>query len=137
LYSTANDYLRFCRMLLGHGILDGNRILNESTVRSLSRCALDGRMSRARIEAGHGLGPGIGYGLVGRVVTEPARSSFGQRGTFGWDGMGGCTFFVDPTSDLAAVFITQILPWQADLHPAFRRAAYGTHAQCTGAGFDP
>lgn len=128
LFSTGNDYLRFCRMLLAEGALDGVRILSAALVRSFARCALTGRLSRARIEAGHGLGPGVGHGLVGRVVTDPQRSHFGERGTFGWDGMGGGTFFVDPERDFAAVFITQILPWQADLHPAFRRAAYATHA---------
>lgn len=132
LFSSANDYLRFCRMLLGEGALDGVRVLSAPLVRSFARCALTGRLTRARIEAGHGLGPGIGHGLVGRVVTDPGRSHFGERGTFGWDGMGGGTFFVDPKRDFAAVFITQILPWQADLHPAFRRAAYATHTLVRG-----
>ena len=33
LYSTADDYLRFCHMLLGRGELDGVRLLGTRTVR--------------------------------------------------------------------------------------------------------
>ena len=33
LWSTADDYLRFARMLLGHGIVDGVRVLSEESVR--------------------------------------------------------------------------------------------------------
>jgi CubicO group peptidase (beta-lactamase class C family) len=33
LWSTADDYLRFVRMLLGLGTLDGTRVLSEESVR--------------------------------------------------------------------------------------------------------
>src|SRR5437764_11485856 len=37
LYSTGQDYLRFLRMLLGNGELDGARILAHETVAEMSR----------------------------------------------------------------------------------------------------
>jgi CubicO group peptidase (beta-lactamase class C family) len=119
LFSTANDYLRFCRMLLSEGELDGHRVLHPETVRSLSRCLLTGHIPARDLE--RGLGRGVGHGLIARVVTDPRRSGYGTVGTYGWDGAAGCTFLVDPGRHLAAVLVTQIFPWQPQLLPEFRR----------------
>ena len=40
LYSTISDYLRFCRMILNQGELDGKRILSPETVGLMSRNAM-------------------------------------------------------------------------------------------------
>src|SRR6185436_3679927 len=43
LFSTADDVARYCRMVLNGGVLDGKRILKESTIRDMAvpRCLPD------------------------------------------------------------------------------------------------
>jgi CubicO group peptidase (beta-lactamase class C family) len=126
LFSTANDYLRFCRMLLAEGELDARRVLRAETVRSFARCLLTGHIPARDLE--RGLGRGVGHGLIGRVVTDPRRSGYGSAGTYGWDGAAGCTFLVDPERKVAALLMTQIFPWQPRLLPEFRRSVEATTA---------
>ena len=43
--TTMNDYLRFARMLLNHGTLDGVRILKPSTVKLMTTDQLDPKIT--------------------------------------------------------------------------------------------
>jgi CubicO group peptidase (beta-lactamase class C family) len=47
LVSTAGDYLRFCRMLLGNGQLDGERIIGRMTLELMTKKHLSGNRSIA------------------------------------------------------------------------------------------
>jgi len=115
LAGTANDYLRFCRMLLNKGELDGVRLLSPKTVALMTRNHLPGAreiadlspVSDAFNESGY---RGIGFGLGVAVTLDPARVGIpGTAGEFTWGGMASTTFFVDPQEDMAVVFMTQVI----------------------------
>jgi CubicO group peptidase (beta-lactamase class C family) len=114
LVSTAADYLKFCRMLLGGGELDGVRLLSPKTVRHMaanhlpSNCAY-GDTARERFG---GLAPvpemGYGFGLGFAVRTIPGMSPVpGSVGDYFWGGVTGTYFWIDPAEDLIAIFLSQ------------------------------
>mgnify|MGYP001814654102 CR=1 FL=1 len=116
LVSTADDYMRFARMLLGGGQLEGRRVLSPKTVDLMMANHLPEeifgsrplRFSTGQVYANGGLG--LGFGLTGSVVREPALTGLPvSRGSFGWGGAASTYFWVDPQEDLAVVFMTQLL----------------------------
>jgi CubicO group peptidase (beta-lactamase class C family) len=114
LVSTASDYLRFARMLLGGGELEGIRLLGPRTVAYMASNHLPGG---ADLEAfGRPLFAetpfgGVGFGLGFSVVQDPvAGKSPTSRGEFGWGGAASTAFWVDPVERLTVLFFTQLLP---------------------------
>ena len=54
---------------------------------------------------------GVGFGLGFGVATNPVRSEvLTSVGEYTWGGAASTAFFVDPTEELTAVFMTQLLP---------------------------
>ncbi len=113
LISSANDYHRFTQMLLRRGELDGRRLLGRATVDFMTRNHLPGDVDLATY------GPplysespmrGIGFGLGVSVDLDAAAAGRpGSPGTYGWGGMAGTRFWVDPAEELTALFFTQAL----------------------------
>ena len=114
LVSTALDYHRFCRMLLGHGELDGVRIVGCKTLELMTMNHLPGgsdlaAMSRSLFSEAANAGTGFGLGFA--VNLDPARSMvMGSAGEFYWGGMFSTAFFVDPVEQVTMVFMTQLSP---------------------------
>jgi CubicO group peptidase (beta-lactamase class C family) len=115
LAGTADDYLRFSRMLLNKGQLDGAQLLSPKTIQLMIANHLpDGKeiadlspVDDAFNESGY---RGIGFGLGVAVTLDPARVGIpGTAGEFTWGGMASTTFFVDPREDMAVVFMTQAI----------------------------
>jgi CubicO group peptidase (beta-lactamase class C family) len=115
LVGTAGDYLRFCRMLLNKGELEGVRLLSPKTVQLMTSNHLPGDQEIADLspvtdafnESGY---RGIGFGLGVAVTLDPARAGIpGTAGEFAWGGMASTAFFVDPKEDMAVVFMTQAI----------------------------
>jgi len=115
LLGTAEDYLRFCRMLLNKGELDGVRLLSPKTVQLMTANHLpEGKeiadlspVTDAFNESGY---RGIGFGLGVAVTLDPAKVGIpGTAGEFAWGGMASTAFFVDPKEDMAVVFMTQAI----------------------------
>ncbi len=121
LVSSASDYHRFARMLLGGGQLDGVRLLSGRTVRYMSRNHLPGRADLGTFGRPFGEAPltGSGYGLGFAVVEDPVRSKvMSSVGEISWGGAASTAFFIDPAEDLIVVFLTQLLP--STTHPMLR-----------------
>ena len=99
LVSTADDMLRFARMLLGEGEGCGERILSPHAVAWLTHNHLNGeQLASGFAEAADG----YGFGGLMRVLAEPARSdSLGVAGEYGWDGLAGAYMTVCPKEDMA------------------------------------
>ncbi|HEX2759302.1 MAG TPA: serine hydrolase domain-containing protein [Rhizomicrobium sp.] len=115
LVGTAADYLRFCRMLLNKGELDGVRLLSPKTVDLMTANQLPGGAQIADLspaadsfnESGY---RGIGFGLCVAVTLDPVKVGIpGTAGEFAWGGMASTAFFVDPKEDMAVVFMTQVI----------------------------
>ena len=120
LVSTAHDYMRFCRMMLGGGSLDGVQILSPKTVdlfslnhlpddKELSDMAPPGLFS----EAGYS---GIGFSIGCGVNVNVAKTRLpGTLGEYFWGGAASTAFWIDPGEDLAVVFMTQVMGSDARL----------------------
>jgi CubicO group peptidase (beta-lactamase class C family) len=97
---TLGDYARFAQMLLNEGELDGTRVLRTETVRQMTQNAT-GNMPTLR-------GPGWGFSLGFGVVTDPAAAKTRlPAGSYGWGGIYGTQFWVDPTNKVVGVVMTQ------------------------------
>lgn len=130
LTSTLDDYMRFARMLVNEGELDGARILRPETVRMMATNHLDDAITDRSWLPSKGQG---GFGIDFAVRTRPPASAdeaSGAVGEFFWDGAASTLFWIDPANDLAAVMFVQIMPFDPPrLHKAFRDAIYeGTPA---------
>ncbi|MCZ8379545.1 serine hydrolase [Mycobacterium sp. CPCC 205372] len=113
LFSTADDYLRFARMLLEGGTVDGVRVLSEESVRSMRTDRLTPEQKRQPF-LGMPFWIGRGFGLNLSVVTDPAKSRQlfgpGGAGTFGWPGAYGTWWQADPAADMILIYLIQNLP---------------------------
>ena len=114
LCSTVGDYMRFCRMLVNGGELDGTRILKEATVEMMTSDQV-GRLKQ-----------GEGFGLGVSVVRNAAEAGgLDCVGAFGWGGFWYTTFFVDPAKELIAISMSQIHPdGQATLNKNLKPLVY-------------
>ncbi|HLM63451.1 MAG TPA: serine hydrolase domain-containing protein [Acidimicrobiales bacterium] len=115
LVGTTADYLRFTRMLLGGGQLDGVRVLGRRSVQLMASNHLPGGGDLRGVALPGGYGEvgfdGMGFGLTVAVSNGPvATQSLGSAGEFMWGGAASTAFWVDPTEDLVAVFMTQLIP---------------------------
>jgi CubicO group peptidase (beta-lactamase class C family) len=114
LVSTAPDYLRFCRMMLNGGTLDGVQILSPKTVALFSLNYLpDGREIADMAVPGLFSGSsyvGVGFSLGCGVNVDVAKTRQpGSLGQYFWGGAIGSAFWVDPKEDLAVVVMAQVL----------------------------
>ncbi|MBV8130958.1 MAG: beta-lactamase family protein [Alphaproteobacteria bacterium] len=120
LVSTAHDYLRFCRMMLNGGTLDGVQILSPKTValfslnylpdgREVADMALPGMFSESSYA-------GIGFSLGCGVNVNLAKTRLpGSLGEYFWGGAAATAFWIDPKEELTVVFMTQVIGSEARL----------------------
>lgn len=102
LASTLDDYMRFARMLMQGGALDGIRILKPATVRYMTGGDLMEEQQKA-FEKWIGL-EGFSYGNLMRVCKNPGRAGFiAAEGEYGWDGWLGLYFANYPKEKLTIV----------------------------------
>ncbi len=112
LFSTASDYLRFARMMLGGGALKGRRLLSRKTVEWMTTDQLGADLIRAsRVPGannGYLPGPGYGFGLGFAVRLAAGEAAVpGSPGDYHWSGLAGTYFWVDPAEDLIAIWMMQ------------------------------
>jgi CubicO group peptidase (beta-lactamase class C family) len=105
LVSTAHDYARFLRILLGNGSLDGTRVLSPATVAYMTTDHLGHSIRKGSY---YPPGPGYGFGLGFAVRLVEGEAPFlGSRGDYFWSGVGGTYFWVDPARDLFVLLMLQ------------------------------
>ena len=113
LVSTADDYLRFARMLLNGGTADGTRVLAPESVAAMRTDQLTEDQKRHPF-LGMPFWIGRGFGLNLSVVTDPSRSAQlfgpGGTGTFSWPGAYGTWWQADPANDLILIYLIQNYP---------------------------
>jgi CubicO group peptidase (beta-lactamase class C family) len=135
LYSTAGDYMRFIRMYLNQGRLDGQRVLSEKAVRTMLGNHIGdlhvGKLTTAAppITADVDLFPGtLKTHSLGFLRVEQDVPGMRAAGSQGWAGVLNTHFWFDPTRDIAGVLMTQTLPFVEprflDVYAEFERAVY-------------
>ena len=125
LISTLDDYMRFARMLLNGGSLDGVKILTPQTIALMATDYLGEAVSDRSWLDSKGR---VGFGLDFAVRIEPplgVEEVYGTVGEFFWDGYATTIFWVDPANQLAVVFFTQMIPYQEQINKQLRDAVYG------------
>jgi CubicO group peptidase (beta-lactamase class C family) len=102
LLSTADDYLRFARLLLTRGLHGDARLLSERSVELMTT----NHLTPAQIAGGGPLLAGSGWGFgMGVAVAPDAVSPI--PGRYSWAGGYGTTWFNDPHRRLVAIALTQ------------------------------
>lgn len=109
LSTTADDYLRFCQMMLNGGSLDGRRYLSRSTVALMTSDHLGPKVATP-LQPGELLMGVQGYTFgLGFMVRQGAgmASVPGSEGDYAWAGAGGTFFWIDPKEQLIGVLMAQ------------------------------
>lgn len=106
LASTLDDYMRFSRMLMQGGTLDGVRIMQPATVKYMISGELMDHQ-QAAFDQWIGL-EGFSYGNLMRVCKNPARTAYiTGEGEYGWDGWLGVYFANFPKEKMTILMGTQ------------------------------
>jgi CubicO group peptidase (beta-lactamase class C family) len=114
LLSTAHDYARLLQMVLGHGELDGARILAPHTVDLMTTNQV-GTLFNAN---------GLGFGLGFQTTDRYGANGMTSVGSFSWGGAYGSTYWADPKERLVGVFMLQQLPNSSDVAGKFPTLVY-------------
>jgi len=104
MYATAPDYLRFARMLLNKGELDGKRILRTSSIEAITKDRF--RPEEHRSGPFFDRYPGRGFGYTVAIRTEPLTPG-PSLGAFNWAGSSGVWFVVDPARYMVVLLMAQ------------------------------
>jgi len=119
LRGTARDYARFLRMVLNGGTLDGARVLGPAAIAEMSRNQLPhgqfvtcmrsvvpDRSNDAEFF------PGLRKGWSTAFMTNEEPAPTGRpAGSLAWAGIANTYCWADPTTGIAGVFLTQIMPF--------------------------
>jgi len=118
LYSTAPDYIQFLRMFLNRGALNGSRLLSEKGVDWMLADRMNGLTFEKMITAAPPVTadcdpfPGTrrthSFGFFRNEADIPGRRSAGSQS---WAGVLNTHFWLDPRKGIAAVIMTQSLPF--------------------------
>jgi len=119
LLSTTYDYLIFCQMLLNGGTFNGERIIKASTINLMLEDHAEG-LKYKKLLFGKKRGFGLGFDIVKQDNTK-----FGSKGTYGWGGMFGTYFRIDPVEDMIYIYMTQSFEtYKLKLANKFRELVY-------------
>jgi CubicO group peptidase (beta-lactamase class C family) len=117
LYSTPRDFLRFQRMLLGGGRLNGTTILDSSSVREAFTNQIGDLWFPAEIRTADPAasfdfvaGPGMKWGW-GLLINTHGRPGLRHAGSGAWAGMFNTYFWVDPAAGVTGAIYTQCSPF--------------------------
>ncbi|GAB4032318.1 serine hydrolase domain-containing protein [Spirosoma jeollabukense] len=118
LVSSAEDYARFCQMLLNGGTFNNKRILGRKTIEMMLRNQIGAAEVWDRKDK---------FGLGFMLITE--NSHYGDQaspGSYNWGGMYCSEFTIDPKEDLILLIFTNVHPYAyyGDFVKKFRIAVY-------------
>jgi len=126
LVSTADDYMKFGRMLLAGGKLGRERILSRKTVELMTSDFMTPEQ-RKILFMGFDMwshqGFGLGVSVTDRLGGQP---SLGSVGRYGWGGAYGTWWANDPKEDLVVIMMVQLLVGTlgSKLQPDFTNLVY-------------
>ena len=124
LISTAEDYLKFCQMLLNDGKYKRVRILSRKTIELMTR----NQINTLEYPKGYNrlLGEGNTFGFGVNVITaNGSNNELYSEGSYFWEGSYSTSFIVDPKEGFTAVIMTQIAGLKSlDIRRKFRKYIY-------------
>ena len=115
LFSSTEDFLKFCQMILNKGSFNDQRILKKETVELMTK-------NHVGELVGPGRGFGLGFGLLYDTNKDLSPANTGQ---IYWGGYFKTHFFIDPKESLIAIIMTQKIPNTDEYIIELNRAVYG------------
>lgn len=109
LLSTADDYLKFARILLGHGEADGVRLVKPETIALMTANRLTDAQRQIPF-MGFPFWNAQGFGLGLSVILDEAKLGLmgaGSNGSFGWPGAFGTWWQADPAQEMVLIYLVQ------------------------------
>ena len=137
LYGTGGDYLRFVQLILNRGKAAGNQVLKPETVDLMIRNNMgDNRVTLLKtamppLSNDAEFFPGMPktWGLSFQINTEKTPTGRPPGGLM-WAGLANTYFWIDPSTGVGGVYLSQVLPFadkkSLPLYYAFESAIYGT-----------
>ena len=118
LYSTVSDYLKFIRLWLNRGEVNGHRLLQESTI----ELALNNGLADIAMKNLPGSIPSLSNDVniypeaekgwtLGFMVNEQVTDSGRPAGTIGWCGLANLYYWIDIKNNIGGYWATQTLPF--------------------------
>lgn len=118
LYSTVDDYLKFIRLWLNRGAVNGQQLLQESTI----DLALNNGLADIAMKNLPGAIPALSNDVniypeatkgwtLGFMVNEEETESGRPAGTIGWCGLANLYYWIDLKNNIGAYWATQTLPF--------------------------
>jgi methyl acetate hydrolase len=118
LYGTVADYIQFVRMILNRGMGPNGRVLKAETVDAMSRNQI-GDLVVPSIQSAS---PAFTNDMplppdnphqwsLAFMINSLALPTGRKPGSLMWAGLTNCYYWIDPTSGIGGVFLTQILPF--------------------------
>jgi len=114
IFSSTEDFLKFCQMILNKGSLKGKRILKEETVELMTKNHVGDLIGPSR-------GFGLGFGVLYNTEKDPSPANNGQ---VYWGGYFKTHFFIDPKELLIGIIMTQKIPNTDEYIIELNRAVY-------------
>lgn len=130
LFCSADDYTRFCQMLLGGGVREGKRVLSAKGVQALSSVVtgdLPTGFFQNETFGKHGANYGWGIGTCVLKTPHAGAAEVLSPGSYGHGGAWGTQAWIDPVKGVAYILMVQRANFPnsdaSDVRVAFQRAA--------------
>ena len=120
LVSTMRDYSKFCQMLLNNGELNGNKILDRSSIDLMLE-----KHSVLEPDPFLNINDGFHLGFSVFVLNDPEKDGTNSsKGIYGWSGYHNTHFWIDNEKNLFGLFMTRAREFSFGIQGDFRKAVY-------------
>ena len=120
LVSTMRDYSKFCQMLLNNGELNGNKIIDRSSIDLMVE-----KHSDLESDPFLNINEGFHLGFSVFVLNDPEKDGTNSsKGIYGWSGYHNTHFWIDNEKNLFGLFMTRAREFSFKIQSDFRKAVY-------------
>ncbi len=120
LVSTMRDYSKFCQMLLNNGELNGNKIIDRSSIDLMVE-----KHSDLESDPFLNINEGFHLGFSVFVLNDPKKDGTNSsEGIYGWSGYHNTHFWIDNEKNLFGLFMTRAREFSFGIQGDFRKAVY-------------